>query len=124
MSKPELPQEDFCEPRGDLTPPELKAICKLCYVAKNKRMANIVECERVERTGMYCRLIENLRSLLATQQKEIEFSRRYVQMFMGERIAFRKDELRKFFDEKADKGSHNFDEFLDFCRINGMEVFE
>lgn len=119
-----LPEEDFLKPRGDLTPSELKFICNICQIAKNKRSVGKVECERTEGIGTYCRLINNLRLVYLTQARELELCQKYVSLFMGERVSFRKDELKQFFDEKADKSKQKFEEFLNFCRINGMDVLE
>ncbi|MBP3494925.1 MAG: hypothetical protein J6K52_01840 [Clostridia bacterium] len=119
-----LQDEDLNAPKGDLYPPELKFICRLCYIASNKRMVDKVECARVERTGMYCRAIEKLRAAYAIQEKEINFAKRYVSLFMGCRNVFSRLELKDFYDKTADKTVHNFEEFLDFCRLYGIDVVE
>ncbi|MBQ7906807.1 MAG: hypothetical protein IJ309_02405 [Clostridia bacterium] len=125
MADKKPPSEDYTKPKGDLLPAEINAICRLCRVANNKRMTTQkVECERTERTGMYCRLIENLRVAFQSQAREIEFCRRYVDLFKGSRACFRKDELKAFYDENGAKENRSFEEFIDFCRISGLEVIE
>lgn len=119
------PQEDYTKPKGDLLPAEIKAICRLCRVANNTRMTTQkVECERTERTGMFCRLIENLRVAYQSQAQEINLCRKYVDLFKGTRSCIRKDELRAFYDEVGDKEGRTFDEFIDFCRIAGLGVID
>ncbi|MBQ7907574.1 MAG: hypothetical protein IJ309_06325 [Clostridia bacterium] len=118
-------EEDYSKPKGDLLIPEIKAICRLCRVANNRRMiTQKVECERTERTGMYCRLIENLRVAYQSQAQEINLCRKYSEIFMGSCTCIRQDELRTLYENKAAITKGTFQEFLDFCRIIGMNVLE
>lgn len=111
----------------DLLPEELKFICRLCHIAANKRMSETVECGDKNVTGQYCEKIERLRRALLLQGAEVEASRKYIGVFKGVlkgKTVFRKQELKKLYDKYSANTPPSFDEFLDFCRMNEIEVLE
>ena len=111
----------------DLLPEELTFICRLCHIAANKRMSETVECGDKNVTGQYCEKIERLRRTLTLQVSEIEASRKYIGVFKGVlkgKTVFRKQELQKLYDKYTASTAPNFNEFLDYCRMNDIEVLE
>lgn len=111
----------------DLLPEELKFICRLCHIAANKRMSETVECGDKNVTGQYCEKIERLRRALLLQGAEVEASRKYIGVFKGVlkgKTVFRKQELKKLYDKYSANTLPSFDEFLDYCRMNDIEVLE
>ena len=112
---------------SDLLPSELEFICKLCHTACNKRMATKVECGEKNITGQYCMNIERLRRALLSQAAEVEASRKYIGLFksvLKSKTVFRKQELEKLYIKYCAKTPPSFEEFLDYCRMNDIEVLE
>ena len=112
---------------NDLLPDELRFICSMCHIAANKRMVKEVSCGDKNITGQYCKQIDRLRRALIVQSSELEASRKYIHIFikfMGGINVFRKQELKTMYDEYSVKKKPDFDEFLDYCRMNGIEILE
>ena len=111
----------------DLLPEEIKFICNMCHIASNKQMKGAVACGGKNITGEYCRFITRLRHTLETQAKEIEVSRKYLDMFkqfMGARAVFRKCELKEIYEKYAIKSPTSFEELMNFCEMNDIEILE
>ena len=111
----------------DLLPEELTFICRMCHLAANKQMKEKVVCGDKNITGEYCKLVNNLRHTLVTQAKEIEVSRKYLNMFkqfMGARAVFRKCELKEIYEKYATKSPTSFEELMNFCEMNDIEILE
>lgn len=111
----------------DLLPEELEFICHICHVAANKRMSVTVDCGDKNVTGQYCDKIERLRRALTLQAAEIESSRKYIAVFKGVlkgKTVFRKQELQKLYVTYTASSAPSFNEFLDYCRMNDIEVLE
>ena len=86
-----------------------------------------VACGGKNITGEYCKLVERLRRSLSMQAKEIEVSRKYIdmfKMFMGARSIFRKCELEEIYNKYSTKSDSSFEEFLSYCEMNEIEVLE
>lgn len=112
---------------NDILPEELEFICRNCHVAANKRMGDKVDCGDKNITGQYCANIERLRRTLIVQSAELEASRKYIGIFkavLKGKTVFRKQELKKLYDKYSAKTSPDFNEFLDYCRKNDIEVLE
>lgn len=114
------------EIRRDLLPEELKFICKMCYIASNKRMVDKVACSNVTVEGRYCEQIERLRNILNTQGRELEVYRKYASAFVSEnfckRSVYQKNEIAKLYNDKVVEGERSLEEFIDLLCYLGIEV--
>ena len=114
------------EPTIDLLPAEIHFICKMCHIASNKRLESKLSCSSVTVEGRLCKHVERLRSTLNGQARQLETFRKYASAFIcerfGERTAFQKGEVAKWYNDKIVDGKRSLDEFIDLLQLMGVEV--
>ena len=119
-------EEQENELRFDLIPEELKFICKMCHIAANKRLVDTLACSSVTVEGRLCKHIERLRSTLNGQASQLATFRKYASAFItekyGERTAFQKQEIEKWYKEKIVDGKRSLEEFIDLLQLIGVDV--
>ena len=119
-------KELMFEPSIDLLPEEIRFICKMCHIASNKRLESKLACSSVTVEGRYCKHVERLRSTLNGQARQLDTFRKYASAFIserfGERTAFDKSEISKWYNEKIVDGKRSLEEFIDLLQLMGIDV--
>ena len=119
-------EELVFEPTIDLLPEEIRFICKMCHIASNKRLESKLACASVTVEGRLCKHVERLRSTLNGQARQLESFRKYASAFIlerfGDRTAFQKSEIAKWYNEKIVDGKRSLDEFIDLLQLIGVDV--